>query len=261
MSHDNLFDPDRGRLSVTRRTLSAVARLASGPIESEVERMDELRAAGIVVDDALHPRLEPLGRCIASPFVRLVAEHSGARTWGVDAWLDDRLAALWRRPGVAEGAGDVVVVPRGMTGLNLARLLELGPRRRVKVDGPLELDEGLVEALLSSDEPWTAAALESMLLEDDEVLPEWLEVLTDLSSHPKRRWRVGSWWNSAEESPAARSLEVVETDAGSFLLTRRRDPDRRYRRMRMDPLSSTQIWRLLCALVPSPEQIDRPLTD
>lgn len=255
------FDPGTGRLSVTGAHLGAIARLASDAGEPEGATVEELRGGGIVVGDALHPRLVRFARCVALPSARLTAEYSGARIWAIDAWLDDDLAVLWRRPAASDGAGDAVVAPRGMIGLKLAQLIELGPRPRVKVDDPLEVDEGLVEALLGADEAWRGAAIESMLLEGDEVLPEWLEVLTDLSGQPKRRWRMGAWWNSTEESPEARSLEVVEADPGSFLLTRRRDPDRRYRRLRLDPLTSTQIWRLLCALVPTREQIDRPLDD
>lgn len=254
------FDAANGRLAVTRDALDAIAALASGT-ELDPERLAELRAVGIVVDDELHPRLEALGRCVASPSVRLAAESAAERPWTMDAWLDERLAVMVRRSQTSGETGHVAVVPRGMVALNLARSVDLGPRERVKVDGPLELDEGLVEAVLCSDTAWSATAIESSLREGDEILPGWAEVLAKLSAQPTRRWRMGAWWNSPEESPAARLLEVVEADAGSFLLTRRRDPNRRYPRMRMDPLTSTQIWRLLCALVPAREQIDRPLGD
>lgn len=259
MTGASRFDPHNGSLRLTRAAVRGIAAVASGTEPDEATH-SELAAAGIVADGELHPRLVPLARCIGAPSVRLVVESAMLAPWALDAWIDESIAVLLRRRSDIGGASDAVAVPRRMVALNLARLVELGPRERVKVGGPVDLDEGSVEALLGSADEWTRTAIESMLVED-EILPEWLEVLSALSGQPKRRWRMGAWWNSAEESPAAKLLEIVEADVGSFLLTRHREPGRPYRRSRLHPLTSTQIWRLLCALVPAPDQVERPLTD
>lgn len=254
------FDPRTGWLRLTPDAVRAVAQLASTGADPEPSIVEELRAGGLVVDGGLHERLVPLGRCFASPLTRVALEQLAPAGSRVDGWIDDKIAVLLRSTGDAgQGGGEVVAIPRGMIALNLARLVELGPRSRVKVGASVEIDDGLLEALLSPGEGWTPEAIESMCRREDGILPEWLEILADLSNTPKRRWRVGAWWNSTEESPAARLLEVVEGEVGSFLLTHRREPGYRYRRVRLHPLSSTQMWRLLCALVPAPEQVETPL--
>lgn len=262
MTGASRFDAHNGALRLSTAALQAMAHLASDAQEADPTALDELRSGGILVDGALHPRLVPLARCVAVPLVRLTVHHAGAPGWSVEGWIDHKIAVLLRVSGVdPDGVADVVAVPSGMVPLNLAKVVDLGPRERVKVDGPVTFDEGLFEALMGSDDSWGPDAIEALLDEGDEVLPQWVEVLAALSNRPSRRWRMGAWWNSAAESPAARLLEVVESDIGSFLLTHRRDPDRRYRQVRLHPLTATQIWRLLCAFVPPAEQVDRPLSD
>lgn len=254
------FDPERGSLVLSRHALQALARVgsdASPELDPEVRR--ELAEGGILKSGHLHDRLVPLASCLSRPLARLRFERVARQASQVEGWMDERLAVLLHLPaGAVEG--DVVAVPRGMVAFRLARLIELGPRPRVKVSEPVEVDEALLETLLIGGDPLTAAAVGSLLGADDEVIPEWLSVLAELARGPNDRWRVGVWWNSPEESPSGRWLEVVEGGVGSFLVTRHRRDDRRYRRVRLYPLTSTQIWRLLCALLPSDEEIVGPLT-
>lgn len=254
------FDPHNGSLRLTPSAARGLADLVAegGSVDDRV--LDELRAGGLVVDGELHPRLVPVAACLATPLARLRVDHAVPTRWVADGWVDGTIAVLMRSSADASVA-DVIAVPRGMVALNLARAVRLGPRERVKVDEPAELDEALLEAILGSADGWSVGAIEPLLGRDDEIVPEWLEALSRLSNEPKRRWRMGTWWNSPEESPAARLMEVVESDSGSFLVTHRREPERRYRRARLHPLTSTQLWRLLCGLVPRAEEVDRPLVD
>lgn len=255
------FDPQSGSFRLSGGAARALADLASERADPDVDVMHEMRAGRLLEKDRLHPRLVAVGLCLASPLTRLRVDNVLPTSWAVEVWLDDKIAVVLRWPGEPATTAEVVAVPRGMVALSLARLVALAPRERVKVDHPVDLDEGFLAALIGSSEGWTAAAIESMLIERDEVIPEWLELLSRLSNEPKRHWRVGAWWNSAVESPAARLLEVVEADVGSFLVSHHRDPSRRYRQARLHPLTSTQLWRLLCALVPAANEVDRPLVD
>lgn len=253
------FAPASGDLRLDRRCLDRVARLAAG-YEVPSEDLEELESGGIATSGVLDPRLVPLGRCLATPGVRLRVDHDGASNWQIEGWLDDRVTVLLRTSaGDGPDPGDVVALPRSMTAFRLGHVLKLGPRPRVKVIDPVEIDDGLLEALLVPGEGWTPAAIESLLAEDDEILPEWLEILAALAGRPRARWRAGVWWNASDESPAARLLEVVESDAGSFLVTRSRRADRPFRRARLHPLTATQIWRLLCALLPAADAVAEPL--
>ncbi len=253
------FDPQDGRLTLSLAGLGALPALVSGDASSlDATLRHDLERGGILSDGTLHHRLVSLGRCIAAAAVRVSLDRVSGGAFHLEGWVDDRLAVLMRTAPEAT-VGDVIAIPRGMLPFRLAALVELGPRRRVKVTEPVEIDEALLEAVLAAGAGLTAVQIASLLHKHDDVIPEWLSLLAELSRHPVIRWRVGAWWNSPDESPSARWLEVVETDAGSLLVTRHRREDRRYRRVRLYPLTSTQIWRLLCALLPAPEEVAGPL--
>lgn len=255
------FDPERGALLLSPTCLAALPALLQGDISAlDSDTAAELVEGHVVVDGLLDPRLRPVAACLGSPSIRLSLDTTGRGSLHVDGWVDHRVAVLARsRLPAGTEAADVAALPRRMLAFQLARLLELGPRRPVKVRDPVEIDEGLLEALLVPGEGLSAAQVQSLLSEVDEVIPEWLSVLAQLSHAPSARWRAGAWWNSAHESPKARMLEVVEGDAGSFMITRGRRPDRPYRRATLRPLTSTMIWRLVCALAPRPQDVMGPL--
>lgn len=253
------FDTHDGRLQMTVPSLAALPALVRSDLSAvEPELLEELVSGGVVTEGALHPRLLPLARCVAAPCARLRLEQSSAPASHTDVWLDGRLGVMMRLPATA-AAGDVVAVPRGMVAFRLARLIDLGPRPRVKVADPVELDAGLLEALLAPGPGLSASQIASLSPERVDLIPEWLALLSAVSEASATRWHAGAWWNSAEERPTARSLEVVESEAGSFLIVPRPRARGTYRRVSLYPLTSTEIWRLLCALVPSPEEIAKPL--
>lgn len=257
---DGLFDARSGMLRLDRSCLIGVAQLAAGD-HVEPSILDRLERGGVTISGTLAPRLVPLSRCLSRPLARVQLDHGGRSDWRIEGWSDERITVLLRSElSGAPEAGDIVVVPRAMTAFRLAHALKLGPRPRVKPSDPLEIDDGLLEALLVEGGGWTTGAIESLLDEGDQVLPEWLEVLTRLAGRPHSRWRAGAWWNSSDEKPAARLLEAVESGVGSFLVIRRREPDRPFRRARLYPLTATHIWRLLCALLPPVDAIAEPLS-
>lgn len=256
---DRLFDIGSGRLRLDRTCLIGVARLASGE-EADPSVLERLERGGVTTGGTLDARLVALGACLARPLARLQVDHGGRSEWRIEGWADERVTVLLRSELSGPELHDVVVVPRSMTAFRLAHALKLGPRPRVKATESLEIDDGLLEALLVEGDGWSADAIESLLDPNDEVLPEWLEVLARLSGRPHARLRAGVWWNSSEESPAARLLEIVESEAGSFLITRRREEGRPFRRARLYPLTATRIWRLLCALLPPVDAVAEPLS-
>lgn len=260
MNGESRFDPDTGHLALTPPALSALATAATDGLEGVgTELLDELQAGSLLVGEGIHPRLVALARCVARSHARLVLDQY-TTNFQMQGWVDDRIAVL-ARASVARPleAAEVVVVPRGMVPLRLAKLIGLGPRQRVKVSEPAELDQGLLETLLVGEEGLSAPQIQSLSGETDELIPEWLDVLAALSSGASTRWQAGTWWNSPEESPRARSLEVVEGAVGSFLVTHSRRPDSPFRRATLRPLTGTALWRLLCGLVPGEDDVAEPL--
>lgn len=252
------FEAQEGRLTLSVAGLGALPALVSGDASSlDMSVRDELERGGIITVGVLHDRLVPLARCVAVPRVRMTLDRVSGGAFHVDGWLDDRLAVLMRSVHGAE-TGDVVAIPRGMVSFRLAALVGLGPRPRVKVTDPVEVDEALLEALVAAGPGLTATQIASLLQNSEDMIPEWLSLLSALSQHDVSRWRAGTWWNSTEEAPAARALEVVESEPGSFVVLPRPRSDR-FRRVALRPLTATQMWRLLCALIPSPQEVARPL--
>lgn len=251
------FDPEQGRLIMSRRALGSLARLDAGlPTDEEIRH--ELVAAGIVRDGRIHDALTGLAGCVTRPLVRLVVERLPRPATQVEGWIDDRLAVLLHLPPNAT-TGDVVAVPRGMTGFRLARLMQLGPRSPHKVRAPVEIDAGLLEVLVLNGSSLEPDEVERLLRPGDDLEPAWVDTLAALSQAETTRWNVGAWWNSDDERPKARTLELVDSDVGMFLVTIAPRGKRTSRRIELRPITPTQTWQLLCALVPSIEDVSEPL--
>jgi hypothetical protein len=221
---------------------------------------EEISAGSLTVDNDIHPRLVSLARCLARPHVRLVLDQTGSDRQ-LQGWIDEQIAVL-TRPSISRPAmpADVVVVPRGMVPLRLAKLIALGPRPRVKLNEPTEFDRSLLDTLLTGEESLSPGQVGALSSEADGLLPGWIEVLAALSAGKGTRWLAGVWWNAPGESPKARSLEVVEGDVGSFLVSDATRRDGPFRRVRLRPLSASAIWRLLCGLVPTQNEIAEPFS-
>ena len=253
----SLFDPKQGRLVMSRGALRGLALLDAG-LDLDDEIVSELVEAGIVKEGRVHEGLSDLARCLSRPLVRLVAERMPRPAVQLEGWIDDRLAVLLHLP-PGESTGDVVAIPRGMTGFRLARLMELGPRSPHKVTGLVEIDAGLLEVLLLSGSSLEPDEVDRLLRPGDVPEPTWIESLAALSRTETTRWNAGVWWNAADEHPKARTLELVDSDAGMFLVTMAQRGMGAARRVELRPVTPSQAWRLLCALVPPGDQVSEPL--
>lgn len=255
---ESRFDPAAGTLTLGTSGIVALAQAAGGTEALSARARSELATGGLLQEADLHPRLVPIARALARPLVRLRLDQvSGGSS--CDGWFDPALAVLITRSRAGEAPGTVAALPRALVPATIARAVGLGPRSRPKVVDPAEMDAGLVEALLASGEGFDEDQVEGLVDPADDLDPAWIEVLAMLSAGIRARWRVGVWWNSSTEQPEARFLEIVDSDSGLFLITMRPRGARGTRRFELRPLSSTQVWRLLCALVPPLDQVSEPL--
>lgn len=253
------FDPTTGMLTLSPRAVVSLAAAADDIDAVPDEARSELALGGLLKGEQLHPRLRPVAETLARPSIRLHLDYPSSGR-DCDGWFTASLAVFITRDRTDEQLGTVSGLPLGLVPAALARLVRLGPRPRPKVTDPIELDAGLVEALLSPGGGFTASQIEALIEPSEEVMAAWLEVLAAMSEAIRGRWRLGLWWNSPSERPVARLIEVVDTDRGLFLLTRRPRGPRRTRRYELRPVSPTQVWRLLCALLPPAEEIAEPLS-
>ena len=257
MRRDAGFDPVTGRLRLSRAALVGMSALHAG---EEVSVASDLVAAGLVQDGRVHPRLVPVVETAARPLVRLVLDVASGSPVHCQGWMGEGHALLLAAPTAQEEVYDVTFLTRSLLISQLARFVGLGPRPRGKVTDPIEIDLGLLEALLGGGQGLAPDQLEMLIDPRDELEPPWVEVMALLSGGVQARWRVGVWWNSLQESPAARSMELIDSEAGLFLVSHVARGPRPFARVRLHPVTPTQVWRLLSALVPHPEEVTEPLT-
>lgn len=250
------FDPVAGSLRLTRSALADMCAVHAG---EEVAGLPELASAGLLEAGAVHPRLVPVVETAERPLVRLTLDVASGSPVHAEGWVGKNHALVLAARSGLEKVYDATFLSRSLLPAQLARLVALGPRPRGKVTDPVEIDHGLLEALIGGFETLSPSQLEMLVDPQDEVVPAWVEVLSLLSAGPRARWRVGVWWNSLDESPAARALEIVDTDVGLFFVSHVSRGGRRFARVRLRPVTPTQVWRLLCALVPPPDEVAEPL--
>ena len=132
-----------------------------------------------------------------------------------------------------EVPGQEIVVPPDFVPEALARLNDVGPRPRPEGAGRLRVSvAGLAAALATRD-----AAAAELTGPDDDALRTILAALRD-------HWRVEARWAAAEGSPGVRVVEVLDTDAGMWLVV----PDGEH--VELWPSTPTTVFRQLCALLP-----------
>ena len=256
MKRGAAFDPATGRLRLTRAALVEMCALHAG---AEVSPGSDLPTTGLLDGGQVHPRLVPVVELAARPLARLVLDVASGSPVHCQGWVGESHSLLLAAPNGAEEVFDGTFLSRSLLTSQLARFVALGPRPRGKVTEPIEMDLGLLEALLGGGGGLAPDQLEMLIDPSDEVVPAWLEVLALLSTAVRSRWRVGIWWNSHEESPAARSLEVIDSAAGLFLVSHVARGPRPFARVRLLPVTPTQVWRLLSVMLPAPEEVAGPL--
>ena len=250
------FDPVAGTLRLSRASLVDLCSVHGG---QEVSGASGLSSAGLLHDGGVHPRLVPVVETAARPLVRMVLDVVSDSPVHCQGWVGEDRALLLVARSALDQVYEATFLARSLLSSQLARLVGLGPRPRPKVTDPIEVDLGLLEALVGGAEALAPSEVEMLLDAGDEVVPAWVEVLALLSGGAQARWRIGVWWNSHEESPAARSLEVIDSKAGLFVVSHLARGPRRFARVRLHPVTPTQVWRLLSVLIPTSDEVAEPL--
>jgi hypothetical protein len=136
-----------------------------------------------------------------------------------------------------DGRRKLVDVPTPFLPAALARMNELGPRPRIEPAVRLRFDVSELLELLARrrdtrhrPEPEGAA-----------VAP----LLSGLREH----WRAEARWPSAPDSPGRRVVEVIDTEAGLWLVV----PDEPT--VELWPTTPTDVWMQLAGLLPRDEEL------
>lgn len=132
------FDPAVGRLVVDAPTLDALLAFGAHP-DGSMSAAAALRAAGVVVDDDLHPAVAGSLDVLRSPDATLSLSYGGR---AAQCWLSESLAVLLMPPR-GDGRRTLVRLHPSLLPDALARAVDLGPRPRPAAGVPAEtLDVG-----------------------------------------------------------------------------------------------------------------------
>lgn len=224
-----------GRLRGPAELVFALVAHAAGGADVPVDELDaalEAAGAGSSADPhaALARTLEPLAE-------KLVA---------VELERGDVLGSMWITPSAAtllspleDGRAQLVSVPPTMVPAALVRFFGLGPRPRPEgasavAMAPADLASAIATGQVGRGVPQGPGRT---VLE---------ESLAGVRSH----WRATAEWLPAPGVPGVRRVEVVDTDAGMWLVVPD-DPT-----IELWPTTPTTVAVQLCGLLPRDEELD-----
>ena len=180
----------------------------------------------------LHP--DEADRLIAAAQVELRLER-GERAGR--AWVGPE-GALLQYPLPDGGERRLRIEPQLLVDA-LVRLNDVGPRPAHEKSSRIVLPAGgLADALARRDASRVA-------LEDAERSDALRELIGSLREH----WRVVSRWDAPAGQLGGRMLEVLDTDAGYWLVV----PDGAS--VELWPVTATDVFRALCRLFPGPSEL------
>jgi hypothetical protein len=180
---------------------------------------------------------------VHEPVCTLELDRGGRQGRG---WVDDRTAALLVP--AKEGGLALHQVPPQFLPEALARMNDVAPRPRMQPAVRLRYAPGeLAQALAARDAELAARRAGA----DEQAAAAARTLVRSLREH----WRIVARWNPAAESPGVRTLEVLDTDAGVWLVI----PDGAS--VELWPSTPTTVFRLLTSLLPRDHELAarRPL--
>jgi hypothetical protein len=157
-------------------------------------------------------------------------------------WVDERVAALLVP--AKEGGLALHQVPPAFLPEALARMNDVAPRPRVQPAVRLRYAPGELAQALAARDAETAARLGGP---DEHAAAAARRLVRTLREH----WRVEARWEPAAGSPGVRALEVLDTDAGVWLVI----PDGAS--VELWPSTPTTVFRLLSGLLPRDHELAR----
>lgn len=253
MSPAPRFDAESGALRLSRAAFAALVSHAGGqPIgspEGRAELLETLEDAGVLVDGVPAPPLAPAVAAAADPVcacaVRRETLAAQPDELAVEGWVGGEAAVLLVP---AEGQlVDVVATHPSALPETLARLVGLGPRPRQAVPVRLEVAEGRLDGLLRAGAAPARADVEQLL--GEQVADDVVATVGSLAATARSRWQVAVRWQPAAGSVGERTVEVIDTANGLWLLGVEAGT------LTLVPVTPTEVWRLLVRLLPRDEEL------
>lgn len=199
------FNPETGVLTAAREEIGALAAVATGAGEGDVDELLARAGAGSLADP--HPKLADALAPLRRPIVGVRLAKTG---YVMPGWVGEGRFTLH----VYRGGDDdqLVSMPADHLVHFLLWLLDIGPRPREERPPETEVESELLSravALRLGDRP------------SDGLLPE---PLGSAIAHGFRDWWLASsHWPAAPGAPDKIMLEAIDTDAGLWSVEQRED--------------------------------------
>lgn len=229
------FDSVSGRLRLDQPAFGALLEHLDpdGPAADPV-LVDELRAAGVLVDDQPAPALAPALRTVlgAGVQVRMTVASSSSAVFHQGWALGPTTALLVQTRGPVH---ELLTLPTLLVPGFIASTSRTGPRK-VRADEPFELDSSSRDDLLSLDDDVRRTAFAAVRGAGPAPLADAEAMWT---------WAVEAAWPDRDGELAGSWLHVLESPVGTWL---RGDAG-------FEPSSGTEVWRALTMLLPTDEDL------
>lgn len=247
------FDATTGLLRLPALAVELLGRLAAGDDQQRLtarapDAFALLERLGVVEHGGLHPAVVALAEAIARPLVRMVVRVGPpAAPVEARAWLDAGFAA-YARP--VDGILELAPGPPSGAPVFAAGLVDLGPRPPAPARGVVTVPDRAVRELLGSNgspDPEAVLAVAGLP-------PAWRAPLALLAEACRCTWSVQVRWMVGEGRVAQRSVGVI--DGGTAGLWRYERPAVSGRDLAsLSPTRTREVWRELCALLPSEREL------
>jgi hypothetical protein len=216
------------------RASSAVARWFADGAEGDPPQADALQEAGALGPDGLHPQFELVREVIrvASVEFRLDRGDREGRAWLAPA------GAVIVHP-LPEDRARILLLPPALLVDAFVWINDVSPRPHPEAGQPIVMTPAeLAQALAARD-------ADGLDLPDPAQQEAFAAILRGVREH----WRVAARWEPAEGAAPGRELEVLDSDAGYWVVV----PDDA--RVQLWPSTPTDVFRALCGLFPLTTEI------
>ena len=174
-----------GDLLVAEATLAVLISHAADPVHAALqggdaqEQLALLHAAGVIQGGSSHPAIRGALAAIVRPELCTLELAYADRS--MQGWVSESDAALLMPAGEEDERRRLMRLHPTVLPEVLARLVDLGPRRRASAVEPIPYEDGAVGEL-------------------------------------RRRWRLGATWTLADGTAGGDGLEVLDADTGLWVL-------------------------------------------
>lgn len=235
---------ETSRLRLDRDTFNALIGHVTGQV-ADSTRVHALRDAGVLRGDSVDPRLAEGLDAVTFALCRLElhsVDRSGRRERG-QGWVAGHAAALLLDlpDGPAGPWCEFLTIHPTFLPEMLARFAVLGPRPRPRAV-PFQIPPAALDELVSADPARRAAALPQVT--GAAPAHEVTATATTLGDGLRRRWQVTAHWAAAKGASGERSLDVLDTTGGLWLV------EAQAGMLTVWPTTPSAVWRALVVLLP-----------